>query len=61
MHVYEYTDEIPRDFPALGLRNLKKGDKVESAEALNNPFLKEVTDNTNIAENNDYAEGSVIE
>jgi hypothetical protein len=48
MHVYEYTDEIPRDFPALGLRNVKKGDKIESKEYLDSPFLEELAETQEI-------------
>jgi hypothetical protein len=40
---YEYTGDIPRDFPTLGLREVKKGDVIESEESLHNmPFLKEI-------------------
>lgn len=42
MHIYEYTGDIARDFPTLGIRDVKKGDKVESEKALNSPFLKEI-------------------
>lgn len=41
MFVYEYTDDLPRDFPTLGIRNVKKGDRIESEEKLNSPYLKE--------------------
>lgn len=43
MFIYEYSDDTPRDFPTLGLRDVKKGDKVESETELNSPFLKDVT------------------
>lgn len=42
MFTYEYTDDIPRDFPTLGLRDVKKGDQVTSEDELNSPFLKEI-------------------
>ena len=43
MYQYEYTDDTPRDFPTLGLREVKKGDKVESEIELNSPYLKDTT------------------
>lgn len=42
MYQYEYTGDIPRDFPTLGIR-VKKGDKIESETELNSPFLKDIT------------------
>lgn len=42
LYRYEYTDEIPRDFPTIGFREVKKGDIVESEEPLNSPFLKAI-------------------
>lgn len=43
MYLYEYTDDTPRDFPTLGVREVKKGDVIESAEPLHSQFLKDVT------------------
>lgn len=42
MFKYEYTDDTPRDFPTIGLREVKKGDVIESEEPLFSPHLKEV-------------------
>lgn len=42
MYQYEYIDDTPRDFPTLGLHEVKKGDIVESETELNSPFLKDV-------------------
>lgn len=41
-YIYEYIDDIPRDFPTIGLREVKKGQRVESEDELNSPFLKEI-------------------
>jgi hypothetical protein len=41
---YEYTDQITRDFPTLGLRNVKNGDTFESDVEINSPFVKKVLD-----------------
>lgn len=40
---YTYTGEEPRDFPTVGLRDVQKGDTVESEEPLFSPFLVEIT------------------
>lgn len=42
MPIYEYTGDVPRDFPTLGKRVEKKGDQIQSEAPLENPFLKEI-------------------
>lgn len=39
---YTYTEEEPRDFPTIGLREVQKGSTVESDEPLYSPFLVEI-------------------
>ena len=43
MYRYEYTADTPRDFPTLGIREVKKGDVIESEEPLCSSFLKDAT------------------
>lgn len=40
---YTYTGENPIDIPTLGIRDVQKGDTVESDEPLFSPFLVEIT------------------
>jgi hypothetical protein len=40
---YTYTGDEPRDFPTIGLRDVQKGDTVESDEPLYSSFLVETT------------------
>lgn len=40
---YTYTGENPIDIPTLGIRDIKKGDTVESDEPLYSSFLVEKT------------------
>lgn len=42
MYLYEYTDDTTRDFPTLGLREVKKGDIIESPVEINSDFIKKV-------------------
>lgn len=42
-YIYTYIGEEPRDFPTIGLRDVKKGDTVESDEPLYSSFLVETT------------------
>lgn len=44
LYVYEYTGEQPADFPTLGLRDVKKGDQIESPDPLVSDVLNEITD-----------------
>lgn len=43
MYKYTYTGENPIDLPTIGLREVTKGDTVESEEPLFSPFLVEIT------------------
>jgi len=39
---YEYIDQITRDFPTLGLRNIKNGDVFESDVEINSNYVRKV-------------------
>ena len=43
---YTYTGENPIDIPIIGIRDVQKGDTVESDEPLYSPFLVEITPKT---------------
>lgn len=42
MYQYTYVGDNPCDFITIGLRNVQKGDTVESEEPLYSPFLVEI-------------------
>lgn len=42
LRIYEYTGDGTHTFPTLGVHP-KPGDRIESEESLNSPFLREIT------------------
>lgn len=58
---YEYIDSIPRDFPTIGIRGIKKGDTFESNIEINSPFVKKADETQNKIAEEIKAEEAKIE